>query len=430
MKTFPSMRVLVVSSKYPPEYAGSGFRAYNTYARLARKFDITFEVVANSEEFSYDDEYYCRGVFVKRFAKQKSEHTTIATNYLQRVKKSFLTFRNYLTLGHKTLRHLKRAKYDLIHTFGDSISVHVAMYFARWNNIPLVREICNTQTSMRPQPVLPFRLHKVAPYHYEGKVKVVAISKGVATNLQKMGVSPNLIWERPNPINEELYYYDKSKRSELRCKLSKFVETDVVLLSISKFIPSKNQLFLVDVLKKLPETYKILMCGPIVKGGPNFVRDVRYLNTIRDRIKKLNLEDRIQIKLGFVVNMQDYYRLADVFCFPTLIEALGTPMIEAIACGTPVVANRIRGVTDFWIINGKRGYVCNTRPDMSRAGYVYDSNPDEFAEKIRQAVEIEEDVLEAESKKILRLASTYVIDKQYYSMFLKLLNLTHGEIVA
>ena len=42
------MKVLLVSSKYFPEYSGSGFRAHNLYKRLSQKFDIDYDVVCNS----------------------------------------------------------------------------------------------------------------------------------------------------------------------------------------------------------------------------------------------------------------------------------------------------------------------------------------------------------------------------------------------
>ena len=34
------MKVLVISSKYPPEYSGSGLRAHNTYLRLLEKYAV------------------------------------------------------------------------------------------------------------------------------------------------------------------------------------------------------------------------------------------------------------------------------------------------------------------------------------------------------------------------------------------------------
>ena len=42
------MKVLLVSSKYLPEYSGSGLRAHNLYKRLCRKFDIDYDVLCNS----------------------------------------------------------------------------------------------------------------------------------------------------------------------------------------------------------------------------------------------------------------------------------------------------------------------------------------------------------------------------------------------
>ena len=39
------MKVLLVSSKYQPEYSGSGFRAHHLYLRLSSKFNIAFRNV-------------------------------------------------------------------------------------------------------------------------------------------------------------------------------------------------------------------------------------------------------------------------------------------------------------------------------------------------------------------------------------------------
>jgi glycosyltransferase involved in cell wall biosynthesis len=43
---------------------------------------------------------------------------------------------------------------------------------------------------------------------------------------------------------------------------------------------------------------------------------------------------------GFVPtdSVADLYRAADVFAFPSLFEGFGLPLLEAMACGTPVVA--------------------------------------------------------------------------------------------
>ena len=60
------MKVLLVSSKYPPEYSGSGLRAHNTHLRLRQKYGIETEVVCSSTEFSSRLNYIKDGLKVSR----------------------------------------------------------------------------------------------------------------------------------------------------------------------------------------------------------------------------------------------------------------------------------------------------------------------------------------------------------------------------
>jgi glycosyltransferase involved in cell wall biosynthesis len=59
---------------------------------------------------------------------------------------------------------------------------------------------------------------------------------------------------------------------------------------------------------------------------------------------------------GFVPysNMPQYYKRCDVFCFPTVGEPFGKAMIEAMACGKPVIATDVGGSTEI-IRNGVDG---------------------------------------------------------------------------
>src|SRR6185369_2775057 len=62
------VRVLVVSSKYPPEYSGSGHRAHRTYLRLAERFGIRFRVLARSLTGNEGGRYAVDGAEVTRIA--------------------------------------------------------------------------------------------------------------------------------------------------------------------------------------------------------------------------------------------------------------------------------------------------------------------------------------------------------------------------
>ena len=76
-------------------------------------------------------------------------------------------------------------------------------------------------------------------------------------------------------------------------------------------------------------------------------------------------------------------------------------MLESIACGIPVVANNIEGITDCWIEPGRTGYYCELEPQK-------------FADCIVKACRIKPEILRQGSEDMLSKASSKVIDQQYF----------------
>jgi len=397
------MKVLVISSKYQPEYSGSGLRAHNTYKRLKAKYNVEYNVLTNSVEYNDNTVYEYDGITVTRVGKKLQ--TLKNSGYLARLINHFIYFLNFLSQGFPTLKTLNSGNYDLVHTFGSSISVNVGILYAKCKNKALIREICNNGT--HPMPFLPFKLNKIIKYKFNDKSIIVAISKRIGDFCREVGIPESRLWERPNPIDEFKFSNDGKDKLVLRKKHTRFSDSDIVLVNIGKFSPGKNQIFLIDVMKHLEEKYKLLLLGPIISDGPFYERDRRYFKELIEKIEIEKLGERVQVITDFSDRIEEYIKLADVFVFPTLFEALGTPMLESIACGVPVVANRISGVTDYWINNNRSGFVCELEPCK-------------FAECVKKACVIEHNNLEEESKKILIAASTKVIDKQYFNIMTKL----------
>ncbi len=105
------------------------------------------------------------------------------------------------------------------------------------------------------------------------------------------------------------------------------------ILSVCTIQPRKN-------LRRLLSAFAQL----VKKGRPEtlvFVGQLgwKYTGLLRE-IERMNLKERVRF-LGYVpdADMPAIYNLAKALAFPSLYEGFGLPIIEAMACGTPVLTS-------------------------------------------------------------------------------------------
>jgi glycosyltransferase involved in cell wall biosynthesis len=105
------------------------------------------------------------------------------------------------------------------------------------------------------------------------------------------------------------------------------------LLQVGARRPHKNVSALVKVLSKLPPSYHLVLVGSI---------DGRFADPVPELARQLGVADRI-LHLPSVseADLHSLYAGAAVFTYPSLIEGLGLPLLEAMAAGVPVVASDI-----------------------------------------------------------------------------------------
>ena len=147
-------------------------------------------------------------------------------------------------------------------------------------------------------------------------------------------------------------------KQALREALCPFGADDLVICSVGKMIPQKNQILLIEALVHLPKEFKLLLAGPKVSDGALHARDQAYLEAMQALIKQHHLESRVHMVLDFVKS-DEYMKAADFYAMPAWDEGFGTPMIEAIACGLPVVANQDEPPFCEWIEPEENGYLCD-----------------------------------------------------------------------
>jgi len=82
--------------------------------------------------------------------------------------------------------------------------------------------------------------------------------------------------------------------------------------------------------------------------------------------KELGVSDQVHF-LGYREDVAELYAVSDVFFFPSFREGLSVSLMEAMACGLPVVCSRIRGNTDLILQGGGELFDPHSKDDCFRA---------------------------------------------------------------
>lgn len=135
----------------------------------------------------------------------------------------------------------------------------------------------------------------------------------------------------PNGIDREHFKPDADKREKFRERFN-IDDDEKVVLTVAQQTPRKGIYDFLELSKKHPEIKWVW-----VGGFPYGIFSADYFE-----IKKMkkNCGNNV-IFTGFVPDITEAYSGADVFFMPSYAETFGLVVLEALACGLPVVARNI-----------------------------------------------------------------------------------------
>ncbi len=139
-----------------------------------------------------------------------------------------------------------------------------------------------------------------------------------------------------------------------------------ILMFAGRIALEKNIAFLFSVFEKLLITNPDIVL--LIVGGGS------HLDTLKKDLQNKDYADKI-IFTGYVKNtdMIYYYRLANIFVFPSKTETQGLVTLEAMRAGLPVVAIGEMGTVD--VMQGDHG------------GFMVHDDVDEFCDKVKLLLE-------------------------------------------
>ena len=266
----------------------------------------------------------------------------------------------------------------VVHVLGSSPLSH-ALFLVTYirRDIRLLFElVCNDSS-----PIIKFRRLPIKFYPNKKSTLILPLNK----NQNVYGFKYLL---KPNPISDKVTDYLNIN------SLKRIDKKDFVYLGyLSKFMFKKNQLFLIDVLSFLPETYKLILAGPY--ENDNYFKkessNKDYLDLIKNKIIDNNLRNRITLNIGFI-NPIEFYKKIDIYLNPSMQEGFGTTFIEALALGLPVIGNK-----DIYTFKECKE-LC---PETVKLASIIE--PKDFAKAIINLnYEVSEEKLRKSSKKVLK----------------------------
>lgn len=118
------------------------------------------------------------------------------------------------------------------------------------------------------------------------------------------------------------------------------------LLAHGRIIPDKNYHIILDIVKNIKDV-DLIISGSISDS---------YKSELQDKIKALKLNDRVKI-LGRIPreDLLGYYNCAELLLVPAEKEDFGLTIVEAMACGCPVIAWDDGAGPSETVANGKSG---------------------------------------------------------------------------
>ena len=160
---------------------------------------------------------------------------------------------------------------------------------------------------------------------------LLAVSGALKADMVALGIDENKIMVHYTGLDQSRFA--PLDRAEEKAKLG---VTGPIILCVGALIARKNQALLIEAIRQLPGA--ILM---LAGHGPA-ESDYRALAT------KLGVAERVRF-IGSVAHdeLPPLYAAADIMALVSESEGLANAWVEALACGTPIIASDVGGIREL-----------------------------------------------------------------------------------
>jgi len=264
----------------------------------------------------------------------------------------FMFFFGFLALW----KLVKKEKIDIIHAHWIVPNGFLAALVCRLTKTPLVVSIPGSDVQVARKNKI---FAKMAVFASKIADLVTTNSEDLKQAMVDLGAEPKKFKMIIYGIDKDKMRIDTTQNNQLRKKLE-LDKNDIIVLAVGRLVYKKGFDILIkamsEIIKKNPKVKTII------------VGDGDLKNDLVNLVKKLKVQQNV-IFTGTVPYKEliYYYNLADIFTMPSVSpppDGLNVCVIDAMACGKPIVATNIAG-NPLVVKDGVNGLLIpQKRPDL------------------------------------------------------------------
>ena len=263
------------------------------------------------------------------------------------------------------LRNLKH--YDILHIHG-----HLDIYglFTIFNK--LVRKHTVTQMVLlgADDPLSLLKSYKFMSLRFKVLSlmdQFLCISKAIADSYQEAGLPMRKLTYIPQGVDIDKFHPPTDQEKQrLKEKLG-LAGYDKIVIFIGAIVERKGVDLLVEAWTKVQEQHPdacLLLVGEDSFGEKDVNKD-KLQNYVKSLKKIIAKNDSKVIFTGRKNNVEEYLQSSNLFVLPSRKEGFGNVILEAMACGLPVVVTYMDGVSSETVTPELNGYIVYNVQELS-----------------------------------------------------------------